>query len=133
MRVIICGSRSIKGMEGMRHVMDAIKASSWTITEVVTGDAEGVDKLADAWAKESGIARVIFPANWKGKGKAAGYKRNQKMSWYISLFMKDGETQDNLAGACIAIWNGSSRGTGHMIDICNENYIPIYIHTIPEI
>jgi len=132
MRVIICGSRGIKGPEGMQHVMDAIAASGFTVTEIVTGGAEGVDELADAWAKEAGIDRVIFPGNWKGKGKAAGYKRNQKMAWYVSLFMDQENPPENLKGGCIAVWNGVSKGTGHMIDIATENSLPLYVHPVAK-
>lgn len=135
MRVLIAGSRAIDGKEGMKHLEAAIKASGWNITEVVTGGASGVDELADEWAKKNGIDRVVFPANWTGKGKSAGYKRNQKMVWYINLFAKvdtDEEVLDKLQGGCIALWNGTSSGTKHTIDISKENYLPLYIHLVQK-
>lgn len=148
MRVIICGSRIIKGPSGMVHVMDGIQACPFEITEEISGGAEGVDELGYAWAKAAGIDRVEFPGNWKGKGRAAGYKRNQKMAWYAALFdnhpslcgedlntedkgMK--ELPDRLKGACLAIWDGKSVGTGHMIDIAKEAGLPIYIHLVEDI
>jgi hypothetical protein len=149
MRVIICGSRIINGHNGMSHVMDAIQACPFEITEVITGSADGVDSLADAWAKEGGIDRVVFPANWKGKKKAAGYKRNQKMAWYAGLFdnhtglygdlnSTDGtkgieELPDRFKGACLAVWDGKSVGTKHMIDISEEAGLPVYIHLVKDI
>jgi len=144
MRVIICGSRIIKGPDGMQHVMDGIQACPFEITEVITGGAEGVDELGDAWAKQAGIDRVIFPANWKGKGKAAGYKRNQKMAWYARIFdtygvhSEDGtksieELPNKLKGAVLAVWDGKSTGTKHMIEIAQELGLPVYIHLVKDI
>jgi len=148
MRVIICGSRIIKGPSGLQHLMDGVQACPFDITEIISGGAEGVDELADAWAKESGIDRVVFPANWKGKGRAGGYKRNQKMAWYASLFEdkenlpvtheelsqeKEEELPDKLKGACLAIWDGKSVGTKHMIDIAKETGLPVYIHLVKDI
>ncbi len=123
----------------MIHVMDAIQACPFELTEVISGDAEGVDQLADAWAKEAGIDRVIFPGNWKGKGRAAGYKRNQKMAWYATLFDKEyaereeEECPEKLQGACLSIWDGKSVGTGHMIDIAEEAGLPVYVHIVTDI
>lgn len=128
----------------MVHVMDAIQSCPFDVTEVITGGAEGVDELADAWAKEAGIDRVIFPANWKGKKKAAGYKRNQKMAWYAALFdnqaihTEDGtkglvEMEDKLRGACLAVWDGKSAGTNHMINIAKEMGLPVYVHLVKNI
>jgi hypothetical protein len=144
MRVIICGSRLIKGPTGMQHVMDAIEACPFNVTEVISGGAEGVDELGYAWAKQAGIDRVEFPGNWKGKGRAAGYKRNQKMAWYAGIFdnqtvpTEDGtkglmDIEDKLKGACLAVWDGKSVGTKHMIDIATEAGLPVYIHLVKDI
>ncbi len=46
---------------------------------IITGGARGADTLGDELADELGIARVIFPANWSGEGRAAGFNRNQRM------------------------------------------------------
>ena len=118
--------------------MDGIEACPFELTEVISGGAEGVDELANAWAKEAGIDGVVFPANWKGKRRAAGYKRNQKMAWYASLFDKEyaekqEECPDKLKGACLAIWDGKSAGTKHMIDIAEEANLPLYIHIVKDI
>lgn len=73
-KVLICGGRDFK---------DELKIHNFLVSEmpslVVTGGAAGADKIADEIAEELGIDRVIFPANWKGQGKAAGHIRNQRM------------------------------------------------------
>lgn len=77
--------------------------SRFLITEVVSGTALGIDQAAIEWAHGVGIPVRKFPANWNKHGKRAGYLRNEEMADY--------------ADALIAIWDGESRGTKHMIDI----------------
>lgn len=106
MKTIIAGSREITS-PGI--VARAILASGIEITEVVSGGARGVDSLGEQWARRSRIPVTEFPvtpADWKKYGKRAGYIRNHKMGEY--------------AEALIAVWDGQSRGTGHMINIAKE-------------
>jgi hypothetical protein len=48
-------------------------------TVIITGGAEGADKIADDYAEVYGFDRIIMPANWKKHGRAAGPIRNKKM------------------------------------------------------
>lgn len=107
MRVIIAGSRAVTD----RHlVSQAVVDSSFSVTEVVEGGARGIDTLAFDWAHSHGIPVKIFVANWKKHGKQAGILRNIEMADY--------------AEALIAIWDGKSRGTKHMIDIAEKRRMP---------
>lgn len=127
MRLIIAGSRSIIDIA---HIRNAIRESGWTPTEIISGDADGVDKLAIRYAKENHIDLAIFPANWRKHGKAAGYKRNQKMAWYANLFNNREDVTDNLRGGLIAVWNGKSTGTNHMINIAESNGLPTHVYIV---
>jgi len=127
MRLIIAGSRSIIDIA---HIRNAIRESGWTPTEIISGDAEGADKLAIRYAKENHIDLAIFPANWRKYGRAAGYKRNQKMAWYANLFNRKEDATDNLKGGLVAIWNGKSAGTKHMIDIAETNGLPTHVYIV---
>src|SRR3990172_1005722 len=109
MRTIIAGSRSI---QNLRLVEEATKECGWTISEVVSGRANGVDRLGEKWAKTNGIQIKGFPANWGLHGKSAGYKRNVDMG--------------NYAEALILVWDGSSRGSKMMLDIAKAKGIKIY-------
>lgn len=106
MKTIIAGTRSINDQ---RMVWDAIRLSGFDITEVVTGKARGVDTLGELWAAWWGIPVKPFPAIWRDKDgaydPAAGCKRNSAMARY--------------ADALIAVWDGRSSGTKHMIDQAN--------------
>jgi hypothetical protein len=104
MKTIIAGSRTITDMA---HISEAVDESGFEITEVVSGCADGVDKLGEEWADWMGLPVKRFPADWKQYGKSAGYQRNEEMARY--------------ADALIAIWDGSSKGTAHMIDTAKKS------------
>ena len=54
-----------------------------------------------------------FPAQWNEFGKRAGYIRNEEMAKY--------------ADACVAFWDGESKGTKHMIDLANKHKIEVRV------
>lgn len=53
MRTIVAGSRSILNFS---LVEKAAKDCGWEITEVVSGTANGVDRLGERWAREHKFA-----------------------------------------------------------------------------
>lgn len=112
MKTIIAGSRTITDL---RLIELVIEQSQFNITEVVCGGARGVDELGRKWAGNGNKIPVkLFPAQWDTFGKSAGYKRNVQMAEY--------------ADALIAIWDGESKGTKHMIDIAHKHNLRVYIH-----
>ena len=136
MRVIIAGSRSVKGDEALKLINEAVDKSGWEIDEVISGDAAGVDTAAIEWAKANDVDYVRMPANWqKYLNKSAGYKRNQKMAWYAKvaetvLALQGHKVESRYKGALIAIWKNESRGTGHMIEIAREMDLEVFILTV---
>ncbi len=111
MKTIIAGSRSITDIA---QVYEAVRASGFEITEVVCGEAAGVDALGRWWAAQKKILIASFPADWKKEGRVAGYRRNQRMAAY--------------ADALIAVWDGESVGTPHMIGVALAAGLKIHIH-----
>lgn len=83
--VIIAGPRTIIDYE---LLLNAIKLSDIEITEVVSGNAKGVDSLGERYAKENNIPLKVFPSDWKTYKKAAGPIRNSGMAQYAQE--KDG-------------------------------------------
>jgi YspA, cpYpsA-related SLOG family len=117
MKVIIAGSRTITNYEIVRK---AIENSGFKITEVVSGTANGPDKFGERWAYINKVPIQQFPAQWKKTindktfiDKSAGFRRNREMA--------------NYAEALIAIWDGYSKGTFHMIDTMQRLNKPVYI------
>lgn len=113
MRVIVAGSRTIDDYE---VVCCAICESGFVITTVVSGCAKGVDQLGERWALEHGVPVDKYPAQWASYGNAAGPIRNQEMS----------ENSE----ALVAIWNGMSRGTAHMIDCAKKKGLKVFVFLV---
>jgi hypothetical protein len=77
METIIAGSQSVTDPD---NVADAVRASEFPITEVISGGAPGVDTLGEQWAEHPGIPVVRFPADWKRYGRRAVSIKNQKVA-----------------------------------------------------
>jgi hypothetical protein len=114
MKTIIAGSRWIGDYETICH---AINASGFIISEVVSGGSRGVDRLGEQWAYHQLLPVKRFPAEWHTLGKAAGPIRNGEMAEY--------------ADALIAIWDGKSKGTAHMIDVATALGLKVFIQRHP--
>ena len=102
MKVIIAGGRNFSNYNKLCQVCKHMLQNQTEI-EIVSGTANGADKLGEKYAKENGYSIKYFPANWDEHGKSAGYKRNAQMAEY--------------ADALIAFWDGKSNGTKHMINL----------------
>jgi len=113
MRTIIAGTRDIISYY---QVVTAIRESGFEITEVISGTARGVDSLGERWAREKNIPCQQFPAQWDKYGKSAGYRRNEDMA--------------KVADALIAVWDGQSRGTKHMINIARTRGLQVFIRFV---
>lgn len=117
MRTIIAGSRNVDSYDTVKEaVSKAAIHAGISITTIVSGNARGVDQLGEKYAIDNGIPLVLYPADWDRHGKSAGYKRNVQMA-------------EN-ADALIAIWDGESKGTGHMISIAKEHGLTVYVHMV---
>jgi hypothetical protein len=115
MKTIIAGSR---GISDFATVSQAIVASKFEITEVVSGTARGVDLEGEAWASLNEVPIKRFPAEWNKDGiydPGAGYKRNKQMALY--------------ADALIAVWDGKSAGTRNMINEAAKAGLKLYVHS----
>lgn len=111
MKTIIAGSR---GITDYKLICEAITKSGFTITEIVSGAARGVDRLGEEYGRKRNIRIKLFPAKWDVYGKSAGYRRNEDMAAY--------------AETLIAIWDGESKGTKHMIDMAKKQGLYVYVH-----
>lgn len=129
MKVIVAGPRDFNDYD---KVAEAISASEFEITEVVSGNAKGVDQLGEMWARQNKKPVKLFPADWnnlkqpgakikvnswnKQYNANAGFFRNKQMAEY--------------ADALIAIETGTP-GTGHMIKMAKEAELEVFIYN-PE-
>ena len=76
-RVAVVGGRKFDDYSLMRFVLNTIP-----IKLVISGGAKGADTLAERYADEQGIEKLIFLAQWRKNGvydPTAGFKRNQQL------------------------------------------------------
>lgn len=138
MKIIIAGSREITDYKSVEDAM--FKSNAYkVVTEIVSGGARGVDTLAIEWAKKNGVPYVVKKAEWnklnvpgaevvidhndKSPGPAhryynrrAGLQRNEEMGRY--------------SDALVAVWDGQSAGTRHMIDFMKSLGKKVYVYTV---
>ncbi len=114
MKTIIAGSRT--GIH-FGQVIGAVAAAVRTgivPTEIVSGCADGVDQMGEEWAAMQGVPVRQFPADWKRYGRAAGRQRNLQMAVYSE--------------ALIALWDGRSPGTRHMIETALRMGLRVFVY-----
>lgn len=112
MRVIIAGGRDFDDPALLHKTCDELVTLPAT---VLTGCARGADHIGELWAIGNGIPVERYPAEWDRFGKSAGYIRNKEMA--------------AAADVLICFWNGSSKGSKHMIDLANA--AGLQVHVIP--
>ncbi|MDR0676990.1 MAG: DUF2493 domain-containing protein, partial [Elusimicrobiota bacterium] len=83
------------------------------IEMIVSGGAQGADFLAENFAKEYNLKKLIFKPEWKLYGAQAGFLRNTHIV----------DNSDML----IAFWNGESSGTKDSIVKAKQRGIPLII------
>ncbi len=112
MKIIIAGGRDFDDYDLLRESCDYLLKNQ-TEVEIISGCANGADKLGEKYAEERGYKITKFPANWNKFGKSAGFKRNIEMSEY--------------ADALIAFWDSESKGTSHMINQARNKNLKVRI------
>ncbi len=122
MKLLICGSRTIQNKEYIYNCIDdVIRRFNLDITQIIEGNADGVDKQAGFYAIERLLKLETFPPNWKKNGKKAGYIRNWEMA--------------HLCDGGIAIWDGISKGTKYTIVVLQklDKLLKIYKSTSKKV
>jgi len=119
MNIAVVGGRDFKDYQALEQVL----FSSVVIEEdtIISGGANGADKLAKEFALENNIPYKEYPADWKAHGKNAGRIRNAEIVAQ--------------ADYVIAFWDGVSTGTKHTINLAKEKGLQVLIvsyEPIPE-
>ena len=113
-KVIVAGSRGFNDYKLLRrkliHFLSRYNPSD---IEIVSGGANGADRLGEKFAIEKGCAIKRFIPDWNLYGNGAGYRRNVEMA--------------NYSDACIVFWDGISKGSRHMINIAKKEGLKLRI------
>lgn len=94
----------------------AIRRSGFSLRTVLSGRAPGPDRHGEEWATHRGIDVELYPAEWKRQGKAAGLIRNCRMA--------------QNADALVAVWDGKSPGTQHMISVARSLGLRVFVYKV---
>lgn len=95
MKLLIAGSRGIENFDLSKYVPTEIEL-------IISGGAKGIDAVAEKYADDHGIKKIIIKPDYARYGRAAPIKRNEEMV--------------DLADAVLIIWDGHSKGTKYTSD-----------------
>lgn len=101
-KIGVVGSRGIKDRKLVEGELEKIKKEFM----LVSGGADGVDKIAEGYADEKGLEKIIIYPDYKHFGKNAPVIRNSEII--------------NLSDYLVIFWDGKSRGTLDVIEKCKS-------------
>ncbi len=107
MKIAVVGSRKLDVLDLENYLPEGV-------TEIVSGGADGVDAWAKIYARLNSLKYTEFRPEYKKYGRAAPLKRNLQIIDY--------------ADEVVAIWDGKSKGTKHVIDQCKEQNKKITVY-----
>lgn len=109
MKLLIVGSRSIKDFDLTPHIPNETSL-------IISGGAIGVDTLAEKYADNHSISKIIIKPQYNIYGRSAPIKRNEEMV--------------DMADEILVIWDGVSRGTDYTVKYAKKKNKNIKIITI---
>lgn len=112
--VIVAGSRSIIFPAQTHRCLSEAFDKLLTPRLILSGGVAGPATHGLTWAEARGIPCRVYPAKWNTLGRYAGIARNLEMA--------------EKAAALVAIWDGESRGTKHMIDTMKKRGAPVVVY-----
>ena len=116
-RIIVTGSRSVTDRAWIDDKLDRIFSSLTARPIIVSGGTRGPDLFGEAYALKNDLPIERFPGWWATERRAAGYQRNQRMSWRGSHL--------------VAFWDGESPGTKGMIQRAREDGLKVKVVNRP--
>ena len=125
-KIIVAGGRDFNDYTKMKEIIEKIVKSHDLLPNnvmIISGGADGTDKLAERVANDNQYILKVFPAKWDTTGEYAGFIRNSDMA-YECNYLKDREGH---IPCLIAFWNGKSVGTRSMIHLAMDYNMEIHI------
>ena len=104
MKLLIVGSRSITDFDLTPYVSDKVDT-------VISGGANGIDRLAEIYADRHRLSKYILRPRYPLYGRAAPLKRNEQMV--------------DMADAVLIVWDGHSKGTQYTLNYAKKQKKPI--------
>lgn len=119
-RIIIAGGRDFNDYEFLQDkvsdfILMELPEDIWSEIEIVSGGANGADKLGERYAKERNCKMTRFIPDWNKHGKKAGILRNHEMGDYADVLL--------------AFWDQKSKGTKDMITYATKQGLWVEVFT----
>lgn len=106
MKLLVFGSRGYKLTTDELHRTLIEMGIADSVTEIISGGADGPDSVGIDWARENERPYKVFYPDWANLGMRAGLVRNDSMVDYCD--------------SGVAFWDGKSRGTQYTINKMNK-------------
>lgn len=104
MKLLIAGSRSVTDFDFTPYVPPDTDL-------IISGGARGIDRIAEQYADEKGISKLVLRPKYHLYGKGAPIKRNEVMV--------------ALADTLVIVWDGVSRGTKYTLEYAKKKGKPV--------
>ena len=104
MKMLIVGSRSITDFDFSPYI-------TADVDTIISGGAEGIDRLAEGYADEHRLSKFILRPQYDLYGRAAPLKRNERMV--------------DIADMVLIVWDGCSKGTQYTLKYAQKTGKPI--------
>ena len=111
MKILIAGSRNIDTFDLSPYIPKET-------TLIISGGAKGIDTIAEKYADEHRISKLILLPQYNLYGKSAPIKRNEMMV--------------NIADTVIIVWDGNSRGTKFTLQYSKKKNKNIILITVQD-
>lgn len=128
---LIIGSRNFTDYDRFKQVTDqllAIQVKNQMQLNIVSGEGNGADTLAERYAKENGYRFIKFAADWNSYGKQAGPIHNERMHKFIFTMASEHEAKRGV----IAFWDGKSKDTEQSFDLARKYNNPLRVIRVKE-
>ena len=99
MKLLVIGSRSIKDFDLSKYIRSDTDI-------IITGGAKGIDTIAERYADEHKISKIVLRPQCHLYKRGAPLKRNEKMV--------------DIADEILVIWDGVSKGSQYTIKYANK-------------
>lgn len=106
MKLLIVGSRSITEFDLTPYIPPETDS-------IISGGANGIDTLAERYADEHRMSKIILRPQYDRYKRAAPLKRNEQMV--------------DLADEVLVIWDGVSKGTAYTIRYAEKQGKPVRV------
>jgi hypothetical protein len=119
MKLVIAGSRTIVNIQHLYNAILTLDLGDIVrneVTEIISGGANGADKLGEILATKLNKTLTIMPAEWDKYGKGAGYRRNEDMA--------------KLGDSVLVLYDGVSKGSKHMIELAKKHNKKVWVYYV---